>query len=166
MRSILKILLTGLILFGLQGCYTILWTPEKTITEDYEYETVSYYSGYAPEFYDTPWWIYSPVIGYYPHHTSDGNKINDERNKDRDLGTIRDNDGGRNPGGRNPEIIPTPPPTTSTPGSTGSGSTSGSTNSGSTVRTESSGNSSSGSGNRSSDTRNNSGNRNSGSGRK
>lgn len=164
MKSILKILLTGFIIFGLQGCYTILWTPETKITE--EYETVSYYSGYAPEFYDVPWWIYSPVVGYYPHYTSDGSTKTKDRSRDGNDGDTRDNDGGRNPGGRNPEFIAPPPPTTSVPGSTGSGSNSGNTNSGSTVRTESTGSNSSGSNGKSSDTRNDTGNRNSNGGRK
>lgn len=164
MKHLLKILSIGLILFGLQGCYTILWTPEEKITD--QYETTSYYNGYAADYYDIPWWINVPVIVGYPGYTNSGKEsvTKDRTNTlDSQSRNIRNNDGGRSP-----EIINTPPPTQSTPGSnppsTGSGS--GNNDSGSTVKSESSGSTSSGSGSRSNDTRNNSGNRNSGSGRK
>lgn len=164
MKSILKIILTVLILFGLQGCYTILWTPEEKITDDYE--TTSYYHGYASDYYDIPWWINVPVIVGYPGYSTNGKtSITKERTNtlDNQSRNVRNNDGGRNQ-----EIINTPPPTQSTPGSNppSTGSSSGNNESGSTVRTESSGSTSSGSGSKSNDTRNSSGNRNSGSGRK
>jgi hypothetical protein len=160
-----KILVLFLSIIGLQGCYTILWTPDKKITDPYD--TISYYGGYAPNFYDIPWWIDVPVIVHFPLISSP-DRMDDNNDRNNERGTIRDNDGGRNPGGRNPDIINNPPPTVSNPGSSNppSGSSSGSSGSGSSVRTESSGSSSSGSGNRSNDTRNDSGTRNSNSGRR
>lgn len=166
MKNIIyKIFAVSLILFGLQGCYTILWTPDTKITE--EYETTSYYYGYAPDFYDIPWWVSVPVIvGYPSSYSPDGSQtISKDRNNslENDSRNIRNNDGGRNT-----EIINTPPPTVSAPDpnppSSGSDSNN---NSGSTVRTESSKSGSSNSGNtRSSDTRSNTGSRNSNSGRR
>lgn len=161
-----KSIIVSFILIGFQGCYTILWTPDKKITE--EYETTSYYYGYAPDFYNVPWWVDVPFIVHYPLITSpDRNEINSQ-GREGETRNIRNNDGGRDSGGRNPEIINTPPPTISNPGTTNppAGSSSGNNSSGSTVRTESSGTNSSGSGSRNNDTRNNSGNRNSDSGRK
>lgn len=160
---IIKTGIIFLMLFGLQGCYTILWTPDKKISS--EYESSSYYSGYASDFYDVPWWINVPVIVAYPYAPGGdkpGTKFRNDKS-DNDSRELRDNNGERNP-----HVYRTPPPTINTPGSTTppSGSEK-SNNSGSTVRTESSGSSSSGSNtNRSSDTRNNSGSRNSGNGRR
>lgn len=171
MKNIIyKIFAVSLILFGLQGCYTILWTPDTKITE--EYETTSYYYGYAPDFYDIPWWVSVPVIvGYPSSYSPDGSQtITKDRNNslENDSRNIRNNDGGRATDGRNTEIINTPPPTVSAPDPNPPSSGSGSNNSsGSTVRTESSKSGSSNSGNtRSSDTRSNTGSRNSNSGRR
>lgn len=163
---IAKTILIFFILFGLQGCYTILWTPEKKITENYI--SSNYYYGYISDFYDVPWWISVPIIVDYPYYQTSGNAITKERANPNNSGQrdLRNNDGGRNSGDRNPEIINTPPPTVNTGGNSGSTTTSGNSSgsSGSTFRTESS--SSSSSNTRSSDTRNDSGTRNSGSGRK
>jgi hypothetical protein len=160
---IYKTIIVSFILLGLQGCYTILWTPDTKITE--EYETTSYYYGYASDFYDIPWWVNVPIIvGYPSYYPPDGNQaITKDRNNslENDSRNIRNNDGGRTTDGGNPEIINTPPPTVSAPNPPSSGSESNN-NTGSTVRTESSN-----SGNtRSSDTRSNTGNRNSNSGRR
>lgn len=163
---IIKSLLMFSIMFGLQGCYTVLWTPDTKITE--QYETTSYYYGYAPDFYDVPWWIDVPIIVQFPTYINSDRSNQGQNDRVGNRGDFRDNDGGRNPGGRSPEIINTPPPTISSPGSSNTSNqpTTGSSSSGSTVRSESSGSSSSGSGNRSSDTRNESGNRNTNSGKR
>lgn len=170
MKTLLKILVITFILFGLEGCYTILWTPDKKMTDDYN--STSYYYGYVTDFYDIPWWITVPIIVDYPYNPTSGNvSITKDRDNSRDGDTkdIRNNDGGRNTGGRIPEILNTPPPTISTGDSnnTSTSSNSNSGSSGSVSRTESSSSSSSGSSNtRSSDTRNDSGSRNSGNERK
>lgn len=162
---IVKTILIFFILFGLQGCYTILWTPEKIITENF---SSAYYYGYVSNFYDIPWWINVPIIVDYPSYPVSGSTNTKERttsdNKDR--GILRNNNGDRNSDGRNSEVINTPPPTINTGGNSGSTTTSGSSSSssGSGYRTESS--SSSSTNTRSSDTRSDSGTRNSGSGRK
>ncbi len=163
---IVKSFLLFMVLLGLQGCYTILWTPDTKISE--QYQTTSYYYGYATEFYDVPWWINVPIIVQFPTYINSDKSTQEQNDRESNRGELRNNDGGRNTGGRNPEILNTPPPTVSSPGSSNTSTqpTTGSSKSGDSGRSESSGSSSSGSGNRGSDTRNESGNRNTNSGKR
>lgn len=165
-KIFVRSLFVGFVLIGFQGCYTILWTPDKKITD--QHESTTYYYGYAPDFYNVPWWVDVPFIVHYPLISLPDRGDKNDQGRESETRNIRNNDGGRNSGERNSDIINTPPPTISSPGSSNppTGSSSGSSSSGNTVRTETSGNNSSNSGSRNNDTRNNSGKRNSESGRK
>ncbi len=56
-----KLLSSVIIMFAVQGCYTVIWTPdvafptkEKSDTSDSYYEEI-YYGEYSP-YYEVPWW--------------------------------------------------------------------------------------------------------------
>ncbi|GIK21979.1 MAG: hypothetical protein HND40_04120 [Ignavibacteriota bacterium] len=157
----------------LTGCYTIVWDPTEEISytpgnndESGFYENVHY--GNFSDFYDTPWWISSPVfIGTYD---GSGTKTKDRTNNNRndETNSFR-NDGGRGNNERNPGFnngnsgttINTPPPTRNV----GSENTSETQNPNSTRNS----NSSSDNGTRNSNsgnTKDNSSTRNSGNGRR
>lgn len=156
---VLKIVFITLVTLGLNGCYTIIWSPDSEFpTEDNSVTNIYYgdtYYGDYYYFYDTPWWwdyTYNSPVSGGTRPTRDGSTQG-----------LRD-PGGRSPAPRDP-IINTPPPTreinpppTGTSGNTGnSGSstetTRSSSNSGSSDRESSSSGSS---------VRNNNGGRSSG----
>ncbi|MEJ5263605.1 MAG: hypothetical protein WHT45_13045 [Ignavibacterium sp.] len=139
----------------LQGCYTVIMTPEdKKIThyDLYGYYPIEYYGDYG-NYYDMPWWYSSPVV-------SVGNNQIIQRSSDTK--TVRNENGDRTNTESRDGIISTPPPTRDIGSSTsGSGTSKSNGNSNNEVRSNnSSGNSNSGS------IRNENGNRNSGNSRR
>ncbi len=155
---LLKIAFITLVTIGLNGCYTVIWSPDSEFpTEDNSVSNIYYgdtYYGDYYYFYDTPWWWdYTPVVSGVARPTRDGSTQ-----------PIREQ-GGRTPAQRDP-IVNTPPPTREiNPPSTGnSGNTE---NKGSSTETTRSSSSNSGSSSRESSSsgssvRNNNGGRNSG----
>ena len=158
--------------FLLNGCYTIVWDPreeypsEETYTESSGFYESDYYGGYV-DYYESPWWITTPIYVVYPG--GDDNPTTKDRNNGRssDTESIRNSNGrGNNDGDRD---ITTTPVTT-----TNSGNSNNSNNGNTTTpkRDSNSENTSSSSSSRdtrssgSNDTRNSSGSRNSGSGRR
>ena len=147
--------------FLLNGCYTILWTPEEDFPSEStinNYYDETYYGDYY-SFYDYPWWLSiappaAPIGSDYI------------RTKDGTITNIRNEGQGRNSNDSR-EIIKTNPPSRDI---SGSNSSSGSQNSGNSSSSGSTSvNSSSNNNSRSSDNssvRNNNGGRNSNSGRK
>lgn len=156
----------------LTGCYTIVWDPTEEISytpgnndESGFYENVHY--GNFSDFYDTPWWISSPVfIGTY---NGSGTKTKDRTNNRNDETNSFRNDGGRGNNERNPGFnngnsgttINTPPPTRNV----GSENTSETQNPNSTRNSNSSSNNGTRNSN-SGNTKDNSSTRNSGNGRR
>lgn len=139
----------------LQGCYTVIMTPEdkKIIHYDlYSYYPIEYYGDYG-NYYDMPWWYSSPVV-------SVGNNQIIQRSSDTK--TVRNENGDRTNTESRDGIISSPPPTRDIGSSTsGSGTSKSNGNSNIEVRSNnSSGNSNSGS------IRNENGNRNSGNSRR
>jgi len=133
---ILKIVFAALITLGLNGCYTIIWSPDAELPSEDNSTTNIYYGdtyyGDYYYFYDTPWWW---DYSYNPGITKPV----------RDAGTqpVRDL-GGRTPSPRDP-ILTAPPSRDANPPTTGSdGSSTG--NNGSSTETTVRGSSSSNSG--------------------
>lgn len=150
MKKLILILATLFIL--LQGCYTIIMTPEdKASTYDnyYGFYLSEYYGAYG-NFYEVPWWLTNPLITI-------SNGGTNTRNSDNQ--SIRNNDGFRHESGSRDGIITTPPPSKDNSSSTTNQKSGNS--SGNEVRSNTnSGNSNSGS------VRNENGNRNSGNNRR
>ncbi len=155
---LLKTLFIALITMGLNGCYTIIWSPDSELpTEDNSVTSAYYGDTYYGEyyyFYDTPWWWeynYTPAAA----STERGNET----------APVRDLGGRGTPTG--PVIIETAPPTRDiNPPSTGSSGNTGNRGT-STETTRSSSTSNSGSASRESSSsgssvRNNNGERSSG----
>jgi hypothetical protein len=109
---IYKSVIAFVLLFGLQGCYTKLWSPDMEFpnasnsSQVYNY----YYHGHYYDYYYSPWWynITPPAVYNDPGST-----------RDSETGAIRNNDGGRSgqgtvltPGtpGRNSGGSASPPP--------------------------------------------------------
>lgn len=164
MKKILfNIFLSIIIVFGLSGCYTIIWSPDTEFPneENSDNSTVYYGDAYYGDYYfwyDVPWWY-----DYVPPVTQSSN--NADRNTE--TGRLRDTGNGRSEAGR---IIDVQPPSrdqgqsgdSSNKGSSGnSGNTSGNT---STRNSSSDSSSSSGTSNSSGSgsTRNSDGGRSSG----
>ena len=159
--AILRIIFVTFVLFGLNGCYTIIWSPDMEFpTEDNSDLTTIYYGDayYGPYYYyyDYPWWldIVPPVTG----------PVTTERSGNGETSTLR-NTGERGTPPRVPELLP--PSRNATP--TNTGNTENSNNSGSGNTKSSVRNSSSSSGSSSgresssgSSVRNNNGGRSSG----
>ncbi len=132
---ILKIVFIALVTLGLNGCYTIIWSPDSEFpTEDNSTTDIYYGNPYYGDyyyFYDTPWWwdySYTPVVTKQRENTA--------------TGSIRDLGRGQEP--RVPVVIETAPPSrnadngdTGTTGNKGNNSSSTET----TVRSSSSSNS-------------------------
>lgn len=139
----------------LQGCYTVIMTPEDTNKSHYDfygYYPIEYYGDYE-NYYDTPWWYSSTIV-------SVGNNQIIQRSSDTK--TVRNENGDRTNNESRDGIISTPPPTRDN-NSTTSGNQNTNLNTSSKNETRSnnnSGNSNSGS------LRNENGNRNSGNSRR
>ena len=157
--------------FLLTGCYTIVWDPREEYPNDDNYTESDgfyesdYYGGYG-DYYESPWWITTPVFVVYPGGEDS------PTTKDRNNGRSSDTESIRNSNGRGntdrESTITTPVTTTNSGNSNNSNSGTTTTtkrdsnsentsSSSSTTDTKSSG---------SNDTRNSSGSRNSGSGRR
>lgn len=156
---ILKVVFMALITLGLNGCYTIIWSPDSQLpTEDNSVTNIYYGDNYYGDyyyFYDTPWWW---DYSYTPPATGVTYPKRDEGTQ-----TLRGDLGDR---GNPPRIIDVQPPSRdANPPSTGnSGSTGNNGSSTETVRSSSSSSSNS-SGRESSSSgsvRNNNGGRSSG----
>lgn len=128
----MAILILGSLFFLLQGCYTVLWTPnddyegyaeyydeERDESREYDYYDEEYYGRYH-HFHASPWW--APLL---PIPTTSSGKFRTDNNAEpvRDEGTagLRNSSGGRtNEGGRHgSEHIPS---------TSGSGNSSGNDN--------------------------------------
>lgn len=117
----IKLLAFVILLFGLQGCYTVIWTPDidfptKENSDDSEsYYEEPYYGDYTP-YYGLPWWYSVPPTTFTPIGKERSNEVTKLRN-------------GSEPGRGNPErprrpdatppttppVIDAPPPTVSQP---------------------------------------------------
>ncbi len=143
-KMLFKILFIVLIFLGLNGCYTIIWSPDSEFpTQDNSDNSTIYYGDtyYGPYFiyYDTPWWYdYAPPVVSRPETKT--------REDNSDIGRLRDSGGDRGTAGRIPDVQPPSRSENSSDTSSSSDKSSGnsgSSSSGSTVRNSSS----SGSGN-------------------
>ncbi|MDP1994172.1 MAG: hypothetical protein Q8K40_02895 [Ignavibacteria bacterium] len=121
----IKLLAFVFLLFGLQGCYTVIWTPDidfptKENSDDSEsYYEEPYYGDYTP-YYGLPWWYTVPPTTFTPLVKERSKEVTKLRN-------------GSEPGRGNPDrpiiiermphdggsttspVIDTPPPTVSQP---------------------------------------------------
>lgn len=165
-KLLFNILFAGLFIFGLSGCYTIIWSPDSEFPnqDNSDNSTIYYGDNYYGDYYyyyDAPWWYdYAPPLVNSPATKTRGDNP--------DIGNLRDNSG-RSDGGRILEVQPPSKSQNPTDNGTGKSTTgSGNTSSGSSDRNSST---SSGSGNSGKDsssgsnTRNNNGGRSSGGGR-
>lgn len=128
------VLMFGSLFFLLQGCYTVLWTPnddyeeyaeyydeERSEQREYDYYAEEYYGRYH-RFHASPWW--APLL---PIPTTSSGKTRTDKSTDpvRDEGTagLRDNSGGRtnNSGRHGSDHIPS---TSGSGSGTGTGSSS------------------------------------------
>lgn len=149
------LILTAFSILILQGCYTVIMTPEDTNKSHFDlygYYPIEYFGDYG-NYYDMPWWYTSPVV-------SVGNNQIIQRSSDTK--TVRNENGDRTNNESRDGIISTPPPTRDNSISTSGNRTSeGNSNSNNEIRSNgNSGNSNSGS------LRNENGNRNSGNSRR
>jgi hypothetical protein len=151
-------IIVGLLIFVLNGCYTVILTPEDrntNIQDYYGYYPVEYYGDYGT-YYDIPWWFNAPIVTV--NSTQPLKRITDTQ-------TIRDNNGSRNNTDTRNWELSTPPVSrdnSSTISKEKSVSSSGSTN-----EVRSNNNSSNNSSNSNSGTiRNGNGNRNTGNSRR
>lgn len=97
------IILAAFSTLTLQGCYTVVLTPEDNYVsnrEYYGYYPIEYYGDYG-NYYDLPWW-------YTTHVVTVGSTQPIKRNKDTQ--TLRNNGVNRNETDRRDWIISTPPP--------------------------------------------------------
>lgn len=90
----MKAILLSIILFGLTGCYTVIWKPNEQMPASYqknEFYNSDYYGEYY-DYYDTPWWILNPINIYAPSQS-----LNNETTKrDKTLNNVRNQSGDRN----------------------------------------------------------------------
>lgn len=147
---------SAVLLFLLQGCYTVILTPEDRtpVYDNYYGFYLSEYFGSYGSYYEVPWWITTPIVTI-----SNGST----KNRSTDTQSIRNNDGFRYESGSRDGIITTTPPSRDNSSSTTtqkSGTSSGNEVRNNTNSGNSSGNSNSGS------IRNENGNRNSGNSRR
>jgi hypothetical protein len=155
MNNNIKFLFAFLILpFILNGCYTVLWTPDDDLPNDSSYiNNNSYYIDDYHYYYDYPWWLtFTPPVRNrgeeIKHYEREGN-----------ITSIRNNGSGRNSDSER-EVLNTPPPTksyTPLPSETDKSSKSSDSNSNTNTRQSS--------GSNENNVRNNDGNRNNGRGR-
>ncbi len=147
-----KLIPTAIILlFSLQGCYTIILTPEdKTpVYNSFDgFYLTDYYGSYG-SYYEIPWWITNPIT------------ISNVTSRISATQTIRNNVGNRGESNTRDGIIHTSPPSRdNNPGTITQNQKNSSGNEVRSNNTNSSGNSNSGS------IRNENGNRNSGNSRR
>ncbi len=156
-------LLSLFILFGLSGCYTIIWSPDTEFPNEGNSEASSIYYGdtyYGPYYiwYDVPWWLdYTPPIS-----TTTGSG---SRDNNTETGRLRDTGNGRGESGRVIDVQPPSKNENPTGDNTNKDNSNNSGNSNSSDRSSSSGSgSSSGNSNSSGSgsTRNSDGGRSSG----
>lgn len=153
MRQLL--IITAFSTLILQGCYTVIMTPEDTNKSHYDFDgyyPIEHYGDYE-NYYDTPWWYSSTIV-------SVGNNKIIQRSSDTK--TIRNENGDRTNNESRDGIISTPPPTRDN-NSTTSGNQN--TNLNTSSKNESRSNNNSGNSN-SGSLRNENGNRNSGNSRR
>jgi hypothetical protein len=156
------IILAASLILTLQGCYTVVLTPEDnyvTNGEYYGYYPIEYYGDYG-NYYDLPWWYTSPVITV---------GSTQQINRNENTQSLRNSSGTRNETERRDWILSTPPPTRDN--SSGSSTDNSSTTSGNNNQVRNESNSGSNSGNNSGSSnsgsvRNENGNRNSGNSRR
>uniref|UniRef100_A0A832CYJ7 Lipoprotein n=1 Tax=Ignavibacterium album TaxID=591197 RepID=A0A832CYJ7_9BACT len=152
------IILAAFSTLALQGCYTVILTPEDKYVrsgEYYGYYPIEYYGDYG-NYYDLPWWHSTPVVTVCSTQPI-------KRNEDTQ--SLRNNSGNRNETEKRDWIISTPPP--SRDNSSGSSTENSSTSSGNNTQVRSGSNSGSNSNNSNSGSvRNENGNRNSGNSRR
>jgi uncharacterized membrane protein YgcG len=159
---LIKAVFISIITLGLNGCYTIIWSPDMEFPTEENYGSTVYYGdsyyGDYYYYYDYPWWldIVPPAVTQTAGSRDENNNIQNIRNTD-----------GRGTPTRIPELRPpshNAPPTTTN--ADGNRNNSGSSSTETTVRNSSSGSGSnsgreSTSGN-SNNVRNNNGGRSSG----
>ncbi len=87
------IILSLLIIFGLTGCYTVIWLPSDEMPKTHpqnDFYNSEFYGEYY-DYYSTPWWIINPINIYNPSEN-----ISDKNDRDRITGSIRNESGERN----------------------------------------------------------------------
>ena len=123
----MKITVLFFALFGLTGCYTVLWLPSDEMPKSYsqnEFYNSEFYGKYY-DYYSTPWWILTPINIYSPSEIISTKKERDKKSTD-----LRNESGERmiferGGSGRNEY---TPPITTTSGDSKGNNNTSSQTN--------------------------------------
>lgn len=165
MKKNIFILASTAAIFFMQGCYTVIWTPDIPMPEYYETDDYYYGDNYYVTYYGYPWWI--DVAPAYNTTVVSPERTQHDRNP------VRNSNGERNPGNSDRPIIQTGTVTVGS-GSGNTGGSSGSTDSGrirtdeqkdkspSESSTSGSSNKRSNSGSNDDNTRNSNGSRNSG----
>ncbi len=116
----IKLLAFVALLVGLQGCYTVIWTPDIDFpTKENSDNTDSYYEEplYIP-YYDTPWWYtIPPPTTFTPLVKERSGEVTKLRNGgEPDRGTPERPRRPEVPDSPNtPPIVDAPPPTVSQP---------------------------------------------------
>lgn len=110
---LLKIIFITIFILGLNGCYTIIWSPDMEFPTEENYGSTIYYGnayyGDYYYYYDYPWWldIVPPVA----------NPVAGPRDENKNIQNIRDT-GGRGIPARVPDLQPpshnAPPASTNT----------------------------------------------------
>lgn len=159
-RNYTKLLIILLAAFIINGCYTVIWTPDEefpTESTTNEYYSETYYGDYY-SFYDYPWWL-SFVPPSLPVGSDYKRTDNESTSSTRNEGQGRGNTDSRDKPGLN-----TPTRDASNNSSNNNSNSSSSSNNNSTVKSSNDSSSSRSSDNNS--IRNNDGSRNTNSGRR
>lgn len=105
-KLLLQIFFITMFIFGLNGCYTIIWSPDSEFPNQDNSEAGAayygdYYYGDYYYFYDIPWWYdFIPPVA-----AGTGNSGNSNRDNNSEIGTLRDT-GGRSDPLRVPDVQP------------------------------------------------------------
>lgn len=113
MKKYILILIVFIVLFFTQGCYTVLWTPDSPMPDNYETTNYYYDNDFYVTYYEYPWWV--DVAQVYNTYAP---SVTKERIQ-HDRSSVRNPAGGRNSSSGRQPIILTDPAAIGTGGSTG-----------------------------------------------
>ncbi|MBZ0201374.1 MAG: hypothetical protein K8H86_16010 [Ignavibacteriaceae bacterium] len=103
MKKYILIPMVFTVIFFMQGCYTVIWTPDVPMPDNYETNNYYYDNDYYITYYEYPWWVNVAQI-----YNTDVAPITKERIQ-HDRSGVRNPDGGRNPASGRLPILTTDP---------------------------------------------------------
>jgi uncharacterized protein YceK len=88
----MRLLIVVLLIISLSGCYTVVWLPNEEMPKSYhrnDFYDYEYYGEYY-DYYNTPWWILTPINIYNPSES-----IFNKEQRDKNETTVRNQIGER-----------------------------------------------------------------------